>query len=627
MAAFGSRLVVVLDDLQAVTNDECLASIDYALEHLPSNVRVVAETRADPALRLAHLRARGALNEVRANELALTPAEARELLVGRGGLKIGMEEVEALVERTEGWPAALVLAGLWLKTLDDPVSAVREFGADNRFVADYLSGEVLVSLDDRQRSFVHGIAVLGEFTGELCDAVLERSDSLEQLAELERLNLFVTRLERGGWYRIHSLLAEYAKAELTARDPAESPRIQRRAAAWFSARGLPFEAVRHAADAGDHELVADVLVEYHLPLVSNGASRTLLSWIRTLPDDFVVDHAELTVAAAVASMLHGSGSIERRRYLQLADRARERLSGEADVYVEGFSLIARTMMLDDGVSQGVQDGRRALELAPAAWNALSNAALDVYARALFFAGDLDGAHDAALRVVENPAIAQHTPALAVARTTLSLVDLERGRLDAARRHAEKARAAVGRIGSGRSWLGANANAALGAVLAAEGDFVHAEQELATAHHFFHDEVATVHEAWLLVLLARVRVLRGRLLEAEKALQGARQALEDLPDSGRVPEMAVEVERELAAAIERARGGELLEPPTEAELKVLRLLGGDLSTREIGGKLYLSTSTVHSHKHALYRKLRVHSRPEAVARAEALGLLERSESPG
>ena len=48
-------------------------------------------------------------------------------------------------------------------------------------------------------------------------------------------------------------------------------------------------------------------------------------------------------------------------------------------------------------------------------------------------------------------------------------------------------------------------------------------------------------------------------------------------------------------------------PTEAELKVLRLLGGDLSTREIGEKLYLSASTVHSHKHALYRKLGVHSR--------------------
>jgi LuxR family maltose regulon positive regulatory protein len=92
-------------------------------------------------------------------------------------------------------------------------------------------------------------------------------------------------------------------------------------------------------------------------------------------------------------------------------------------------------------------------------------------------------------------------------------------------------------------------------------------------------------------------------------------------------MAVETARELAAAKERARGGEVLEPPTEAELKVLRLLSGDLSTREIGEHLYLSASTVHSHKHALYRKLGVHSRHEAVSRAEALGLLQESDSPG
>jgi LuxR family maltose regulon positive regulatory protein len=504
---------------------------------------------------------------------------------------------------------------------------VTAFGGDNRFVADYLSREVLVSLGDRQRSFLHGKDVLGEFTIELCDSVLERSDSSKLLAELERLNLFLVQLERGGWYRIHSLLAEFAQAELAKDDPAAPMRIQRRAAEWFRARGLPFEAVRHAAEAGDHELVADVLVEHHLALVSGGASRMLLTWIRTLPDDIVVEHPELTVAAAVASMLHGTGSLERRKYLQLAARARATLSGDADIYVEGFSLVARTMMLDDGVDRAVRDGRRVVELAPDGWDAMITGALDVYARALFFAGDIEGAHDAAFRVLENPAIDDSIPAMVVARTTLAFVDIERGRLDTARGHAEAARAAVGRIGSGRSWLGANACAALGAVLAAEGDLIHAEQELATAHHFFQDEVPTVHEAWLLVVLARVRLQRGRLVEAEKALQAAREALDDLPDSGRLPQMAVETARELAAAKDRARGGDVLEPPTEAEQRVLELLGSDLSTREIGEQLYLSASTVHSHKHALYRKLGVHSRPEAVARAEALGLLQRSESPG
>jgi hypothetical protein len=52
-----------------------------------------------------------------------------------GQLELGDEEIDVLVERTEGWPAALVLAWLWLRTLEDPAPAVRAFGGDNRLLA------------------------------------------------------------------------------------------------------------------------------------------------------------------------------------------------------------------------------------------------------------------------------------------------------------------------------------------------------------------------------------------------------------------------------------------------------------------------------------------------------------
>ena len=162
----------------------------------------------------------------------------------------------------------------------------------------------------------------------------------------------------------------------------------------------------------------------------------------------------------------------------------------------------------------------------------------------------------------------------------------------ARNHAEKAKAIVGGIGTSRSWLGANASAALGAVLAAEGKLADAERELTYAEHFFKDEVATVHHAWLLVLLARVRVRRGRLDEAEATLRGcdggARRARRT---GGAIPALADEVERELEAARSRAGSGELLESPTEAELAVLRLLATDLSMRQIGEQLFLSPNTI------------------------------------
>ena len=222
-----------------------------------------------------------------------------------GRLELGAEEIEALVERTEGWPAALVLAWLWLRTVEDPARAVHGFGGTHRFVVEYLSGEVLAALDEDRRTFLEELAVLGEFTAELCDDVLGRTDSASRLAELEHSNLFVSRLERGGWFRIHSLFAEYARAQLALLDPGARTRIHRRAAECFRSRGLPAEAVAHAAAAVDHELVAELLVEYHLPLIRGGAGGTLLRWVRTLPDEVIVEHPELAVAAATAAMLVG----------------------------------------------------------------------------------------------------------------------------------------------------------------------------------------------------------------------------------------------------------------------------------------------------------------------------------
>ena len=61
--------------------------------------------------------------------------------------------------------------------------------------------------------------------------------------------------------------------------------------------------------------------------------------------------------------------------------------------------------------------------------------------------------------------------------------------------------------------------------------------------------------------------------------------------------------------------------------MLRGLAAGLSRRQIGAELYISLNTVKSHTRELYRKLGATSQAEAVARGEALGLLEASQSPG
>jgi len=622
----GDEVVLVFDELHSLDDEESLATIGRALERLPATARLIAISRSDPELGLGRLRGHGDLHELRAGELAFTLAEARELVVERSGVGLGPEELELLWERTEGWPAGLVLACIWLRGARDPAGAVREFGGSNRFMVDYLTDEVLAALDEDVRSFLLSASVLGRLTPELGDGVLGRSDSRTMLARLERSNLFVTRLEQGGWVRIHSLFAEFAGSQLEAEAPGAGASIHRRASAWLRSRGLVVEAAEHAAAAGDHEVVAQLLVEGHLTLLRAGRARSLLHWVRTLPNEKLVEHPVIAVGAATAALMTGQSVLEQRRFLHLVDRARADRPERVGPYVEAAAAMVRAGSVDGEVGSAVAAGRRAVELAESDADDVLVAALASLARALYFAGELEESWAAAMRAVAHPEAERRPPGHAVARATLALVAAERKWMRAARTHAEKARAIVGQAGSGRSWIGANASVALGVVLAGEGAHAAAERELVYAEHFVRDEVATIHHAWLLGLLAEVRCRRGRLDEAAAALRSAQEELAELADAGRVQALVDDVGRMLEDARSRAAHGEVLEPPSSAELAVLRLLASDLTVRQIGSELFLSPNTIRSHTRALYRKLGVNSRVDAVSRAQAVGLLGQTESP-
>jgi len=65
---------------------------------------------------------------------------------------------------------------------------------------------------------------------------------------------------------------------------------------------------------------------------------------------------------------------------------------------------------------------------------------------------------------------------------------------------------------------------------------------------------------------------------------------------------------------------LVDPLSERELEVLRLLATGLSISEMAKELFIAVSTHRSHSKSIYSKLSVHSRYEAVARAKELNLL-------
>jgi LuxR family maltose regulon positive regulatory protein len=625
IAAFGQPLALVLDDLHTLKSDACLRSFEHAVERLPAHARIVATTRSDPAIALGRLRARGALGEIRAGELAFTIDEARALVVGQERIALSDSDIEMLVDRTEGWPAGLYLAALWLRTLEDPSAGVRDFHGDHRHVADYLTGEVLDTLEPATREFLLRTSVLGRFNGALCDAVLDRTGSARLIADLARSNLFLIGLDsHGEWFRYHHLFGELLQLELGLVDPAAANLLHLRASAWCRNHRFVEEALEHAHAAGDEESVATILVERHNDLMRTGRQATLLRWLGELPPARILERPILAPVGALASGLLGREAEERRRFLALATRAREERPDEWTPYLEAGLGLALAISVNHDLGAAVAAARVTAEIGRDV-DEIGVPALANLGLLLFLSGEHAEARLAAQEAVNRPEAPARPHGHVYALATLALVEAEIGVPRDAESKARQALAVASASGIDETGSGGLARLALAAALSVSGRLPDAEREAVRGERLRRQTEPDASHLYALLALADIRAQRGQLSRASGDLERARTVLEGFRDAGGLNELAARVERRIEDA--RLVNGPLEEAPSAAELSVLRLLASDLSQREIGSELFLSVNTVKTHTRALYRKLGTTSREAAVARATALGLLDGDESPG
>ncbi|MGO8727837.1 MAG: LuxR C-terminal-related transcriptional regulator [Streptosporangiaceae bacterium] len=526
----------------------------FLLDHLPSQLHVVIAGRADPALPLAGLRARGELAEIRAAELRFTPDEAAAYFNGMMGLQLTARDVAVLEARTEGWIAALQLAALSMQGRDDIGGFIAGFAGDDRYVVDYLAEEVLQRQSDRVQTFLLQTSILGRLSGPLCDAVTGQGGGKAMLEALDRGNLFLVPLDdRRRWYRYHHLFADVLQARLLDEQPGQVPDLHRRASAWYEQNGEQPVAISHALAAGDFERAAD-LVELAIPAMRRGRQEAAVrGWLEVLPGELIRARPVLSVAYAWALLV----------------------SGELD---------------------GVQTRLRPVPaLTARAWIAQGR-----LGEALGWANEQGLSADDDLSYLRE-----------FEHVTLARVFLARHEGERAERSVHEAARLLERL-----------------LLAAEeggrtGRVIEILVLRALAHQTLGDIPAALASLERPVTLAepegyvRVFVDEGppmtSLLRAA-AKQGIRR----------------DYVRRLLAAVSKTDHGSpreqaLIEPLSERELDVLRLLGTELDGPAIARELMVSLNTMRTHTKNIYAKLAVASRRAAVRRAAELDLLPRTSS--
>lgn len=617
-----SPMVLILDDYHQVVSRAVHEQVSFFISRMPANFHLVLATRSDPILPLARLRASGALNEIRTEDLRFGASETDQLLNDVLGLKLDHADIALLHQRTEGWAAGLYLAALSLAGRTDTAAFIRTFAGDNRHVVDYLMAEVLDGQPPRIRTFLLRTSVLGRLSGPLCDAVLEASDSASVLEKIDRENLFVVPLDTARhWYRYHQLFAELLRTELSRSEPAVVADLHRRAAAWFESEGLIDEAVRHLIAGGDVERSADLIAADWVDEFNGGGLSTVSGMLALLPEEAVLHDPRLSLANAWIALSTGQLD-DAAEWIQVVET--QSANGSTDVgAISAQVLVLRAVhsFKTAEVAAALEEARRAIALDLGDAPLGQSSAYSIYGAALYFSGSTQEAQVALRRAVQHAEKVGDRRARSYALGYLAVISAERGQLADAERHIRRASGSSHDLTDAEHFVDAMVSLAIAELLRMRGDAAAAIDVVDMAVMLARQGGAILEVAKSLLVRAEILEQIGEYQTANVSLEEAGSLLRGCADDESASTLLALTERKAGVAMaSRNEAAAADEELTPKELEVLRLLATRLSRREIGERLYVSLNTVKTHQRAVYRKLRVEHRGAAVSRARELGLL-------
>lgn len=345
-------VVMVLDDCHHLGSAESRALVSEVINAAAQRVTFVVTSRGRPRLALSNLRLAGQLLEIDEADLRFTSAEARRLLLGsasdgegedggqvedghrvadRGAVRDQVpgedDPILELVGYAQGWVTALQMMALALAAgvgAGDLLARIR--GGHERDLGDFLTENVLGSIQPDLLEVLEAVAVCGQVTPDLARRLTGREDAPDLLDVAVARSLFVTRSTgTGDVYTLHQAVGDHVVSRVRGEDPQRLRASRLTAAGWYLEQGRYGSAVEQALQVSP-SAAADVVEAHAMGLIEDSRMAALVRLADKLPQHEKESRWRLMLGVAWAN-----GLLQRAEVAQLhLDRARAALPvGEA----------------------------------------------------------------------------------------------------------------------------------------------------------------------------------------------------------------------------------------------------------------------------------------------------------
>jgi LuxR family transcriptional regulator, maltose regulon positive regulatory protein len=607
--------VLMLDDLHELQSPACHDVLGVVLAAIPHGSQLAAASRSEQP-HLPRLRVSGDALELGAGDLAFDAAGAWQIF-SHAQVSVTPELAAAVTERTEGWAVGLNLAAMIERQNRGQAQTV---AGDDRYVADYLYREILSRQPKAIQRFLRRTAVLEQLSAPLCEAVLRSPAAAIQLRRIEAHGLFLTPLDRRRqWYRYHGLFREFLLAELRRTEPDIIMTLHQRAADWHESNGAPVLAVEHLLPTTDWDRTVRQVTKLTRQTYQAGQLSTMQRWCDAIGDVNIERYPPLAVHACFASVFTGD-TPRALRWAAVVDAASfDSVPADGTASFDSSRAMLRAFMCAAGPEQMVADATFAVAQEPA-WSSYRDTALWLLAEAYLLSDRLDEARGLFAEGSATAAPVGNSDTIGICEAQLAWLAMDRGEWAEA---ADRLGMALATIEQNRMHdfvLAIPAFAGAARLSVHRSDLNEAHRQLTSAMRARPSATYLLpyHAVRLRLQLAKVYLAIADLGTVHQLLREIDDILAHRPALGTLVEEVKDFRGILASSAVSKPASTL--PLTPAELRLLPYLQTHLTADRIAERLFLSTHTVKTEIKAIYRKLGVSSRNDAVQRATAIGLL-------
>jgi len=348
----GDPFVLALDEAERLGNPALVDLLNHLLIAAPPNLHIAIAARQLPT-------AFDLVTPMRGVDPGILTAEdlrfSREDIARFFEDKLSRRNLADVASTSAGWPIALRI-----RRNEQPGGGAKgDVRIRRDAVRNWVAARFWYNFADAEKEFLLDVGLFDWFDGVLLKDVLGDPRAMEQLESLGSLDGLLRPIGGGeapAW-QLHPLIRDHCAEQRLRESPARYRSVHGRIARALAARDLTVEAMRHAIEAEDTELVSTILVDAGgVRLCLREGYAQLVAADHLVPNDALARHPRLVPARCAALAASGRLAEARTLYARIPPISPDLDGDKRDLFFD--RCLARAIVADFGLESAHSEESR-----------------------------------------------------------------------------------------------------------------------------------------------------------------------------------------------------------------------------------------------------------------------------